>query len=86
MLSRPQNSITTRSSPTPKPPCGGAPYLKQLMYDWMLSSGISCALALSADEGCISAPHTQAVSPSQIQRLKGLSLQLTSSLALGTTQ
>ena len=47
MLSRPQKSITTRSSPTPKPPCGGAPYLKQLMYDWMLSSGISCAFALS---------------------------------------
>ena len=27
MLSRPQNSITTRSRPTPAPPCGGAPYL-----------------------------------------------------------
>ena len=27
MLSRPQNSMTTRSRPTPAPPCGGAPYL-----------------------------------------------------------
>lgn len=27
MLFKPQKSITTRSSPTPNPPCGGAPYL-----------------------------------------------------------
>lgn len=27
MLLRAQKSITTRSRPTPKPPCGGAPYL-----------------------------------------------------------
>lgn len=27
MLSSPQNSMTTRSMPTPAPPCGGTPYL-----------------------------------------------------------
>lgn len=28
MLPRAQNSMTTRSKPTPTPPCGGAPYLQ----------------------------------------------------------
>lgn len=30
MLFNAQKSITTRSNPTPNPPCGGAPYL---LYD-----------------------------------------------------
>jgi hypothetical protein len=48
MLSSPRNSITTRSSPTPNPPCGKAPNLNESMYDWMLSSGMSHARARSA--------------------------------------
>ena len=27
ILFKPRKSITTRSNPTPNPPCGGAPYL-----------------------------------------------------------
>jgi len=30
ILLRPQKSITTRSNPAPKPPCGGAPYLHKI--------------------------------------------------------
>lgn len=33
ILFNPRYSITTLSSPTPAPPCGGAPYLKASMYD-----------------------------------------------------
>ena len=43
MFDSPQYNMTTRSKPTPAPPCGTAPYLKASMYDCMLSRGISCA-------------------------------------------
>ena len=49
MLGNPQNNMTTRSSPTPAPPCGGAPYLKALTYDLMVFTGISLAMALSTN-------------------------------------
>lgn len=47
MLSRPRYSITTRSSPTPTPPCGGTPYLKLSMYDRTERIGMPHALARS---------------------------------------
>lgn len=48
MLSSPRNSITTRSMPTPAPPCGRAPYLKLSMYSLMPSSSMPLLLASSA--------------------------------------
>lgn len=47
MLPRAQKSMTTRSRPTPMPPCGAQPYLKASMYDWMVGTSISCTLARS---------------------------------------
>ena len=49
MLSRPQYSMTTRSSPTPAPPCGGAPNLNESMYDWIVSSGTPHSVARPAE-------------------------------------
>lgn len=50
MLSRPKNSITTRSIPTPAPPWGRAPYLKLSMYALIPSSSMPLALAISAGQ------------------------------------
>ena len=40
MFPRFKNSITTRSEPTPHPPCGNAPYLNASMYAWIVSTSM----------------------------------------------